>query len=64
MQQPPFGSSVFLPLVSQGDLELKENICVDGQWRIERCPPSFAVQCSVFQKTTIQMQSKYQPLQI
>jgi hypothetical protein len=64
MQQPPFGSNVFLPLVSQGGLELKENICVDGQWWIEHCPPIFVVQCSAFQKTTIQMQSKYQPLQI
>jgi hypothetical protein len=30
MQQPPFGSSVFLPLVFQGGLELKKNIYVDG----------------------------------
>jgi hypothetical protein len=47
MQQPPFGSSLFLPLVSWGGLELKESICVHGQWQIERCPPS-----STFQKTT------------
>ncbi len=30
MQQLPSGSSAFLPLVSWGGLELKENICVDG----------------------------------
>jgi hypothetical protein len=40
MQQPPYGSSACSPLVSQSGLELKENICVDGQWWIECCPPS------------------------
>jgi hypothetical protein len=30
MQQPPYGSNACLPLVFQGGLELKENICVDG----------------------------------
>jgi hypothetical protein len=29
-QLPPIGSSDLLPLLSQGGLELKENICVDG----------------------------------
>ncbi len=29
MQQPPSSSNNFLPLVSWGGLELKENICVD-----------------------------------
>jgi hypothetical protein len=43
MQQSPYYSSVCLPLVSQGGLELKENICVDGQLWIEHCPPSFVV---------------------
>jgi hypothetical protein len=46
MQKSPSSSSVFLPLVSQGGMELKENICVDGMWWIEQCPPSFAIQCS------------------
>jgi hypothetical protein len=30
MQQSPFGSIVFLPLVFWSGMELKENICVDG----------------------------------
>jgi hypothetical protein len=30
IQQLPFGSSDLLPLLSQGGLELKENICVEG----------------------------------
>ncbi len=30
IQQPPSNSSDSLPLLSQGGLELKENICVDG----------------------------------
>jgi hypothetical protein len=30
MQQLPYGFSACLPLVFQGGLELKENICVDG----------------------------------
>ncbi len=30
MQQLPCCYSVYLPLVSQGGLKLKENICVDG----------------------------------
>jgi hypothetical protein len=30
MQQQPCGPNVYSPLVSQGGLELKENICVDG----------------------------------
>ncbi len=46
MQQQPFNSSKLLPLVFRSGLELKENICVDGQWHIERCPPNFAIQCS------------------
>jgi hypothetical protein len=54
MQQPPTSSNACLPLVSWGGLELKENIYVDGKWWIERYPPSLA----------IQMQRKYQPLQI
>jgi hypothetical protein len=52
IQQPPSGSSKLLPLVSQGGLELKENICVDGQCCIEHCPFNFAIQCSILQKTT------------
>ncbi len=43
MQQPPCGSSACLSLVFRGGLELKEKICVDGQWQIEYCPPNFAV---------------------
>jgi hypothetical protein len=31
---------------------VKESICVDGQWHIERYPPKSAVQCFAFQKTT------------
>jgi hypothetical protein len=49
MQQSP--SNKLLPLVSYGGLELKESICVDGQWCIERCPPNFAIQCFAPQKT-------------
>jgi hypothetical protein len=45
MQQPPCGSSDYSPLVSQGGMELKENICVDGQWRIERYPPNSIIGC-------------------
>ncbi len=30
VQQPPSGSNDSLPLLNQGGLELKENICVDG----------------------------------
>jgi hypothetical protein len=30
IQQPSYGSNNLLSLVSQGDLELKESICVDG----------------------------------
>ncbi len=51
MQQLPYCSSACLPLVSQSGLELKENICVDGQWRIEHCPPNYAIRCFVLQKT-------------
>jgi hypothetical protein len=40
-----------LPLVSQGGLKLKENICVDGQWRIERCPTNSTIQCFTLHKT-------------
>jgi hypothetical protein len=43
MQQLPYGSNACSPLVSQSGLELKENICVDGQWWIERCPPSSTI---------------------
>jgi len=50
MQQPPYGFNACLPLVSWGGLEFKENICVDGQWWIERCPPNFAVWCFALQK--------------
>jgi hypothetical protein len=32
MRQPPCGSNAYLPLVFRGGMELKENICVDGQW--------------------------------
>jgi hypothetical protein len=35
MQQPLHGSNACLPLVFRGGLELKENICFDGQWQIE-----------------------------
>jgi hypothetical protein len=49
--KPPFGSNNLLPLVFRGGLELKENICVDGQWHIERCRPNFAIQCFTLQKT-------------
>ncbi len=52
MQQPPYGSNACLPLVSCRGLEFKENICVDGQWWIECCPPKFAVWCFALQKTT------------
>jgi hypothetical protein len=51
MQELSCCSSAYLPLVSRGGLELKENTCVDGQWRIECCPPSYVIQCFVFQKT-------------
>ncbi len=52
VQQPPFGYSDLLPFLSWGGLKLKENICVDGQWCIECCPPKYAIQCSALQKTT------------
>ncbi len=52
MQQPPFSSNKLLPLGSWSGLELKENICVDSQWHIEGCPPSFVIQCFALQKTT------------
>jgi hypothetical protein len=65
MQQPPSSSNKLLPLVYQGGLELKENICVDGKWCIECCPPKFIIQCSALQKTTtLKCKSKDQPLQI
>jgi hypothetical protein len=32
MQQLAYGSNACLPLVFRSGLELKENICVDGQW--------------------------------
>jgi hypothetical protein len=53
MQQLPFGPNKLLPLVFQSGLELKENIYVDGQWRIEHYSPNFAIQCSTLQKTTM-----------
>ncbi len=48
MHKPPFSSNNLLPLVFQGGLELKENICVDGQWCIEHYPPNFTIQCFTF----------------
>ncbi len=53
MQQPAFSSNKLLPLVFQGALELKENICVDDQWCIECCPPNYVIQCFDMQKTTV-----------
>ncbi len=44
MHQSPFSFSNLLPLVFQGGLELKENICVDGQWYIKHYPPNFTIQ--------------------
>jgi hypothetical protein len=35
MQLPPSSSSNLLLLLYRGGLELKETICVDGQWHIE-----------------------------
>ncbi len=46
MQQLPFKYSKFLPLVFQGGLELKKNICVDNRWHIKHCQPNYAIQCS------------------
>jgi len=51
MQQPPFGPYNLLLLVYQSGLELRETICVDSHWHIERCPSNFAIQYSTFQKT-------------
>jgi len=51
VQQPPSGSNDSLPLLNQSGLELKENICVDGQWRIECCLPKSTIQCFALQKT-------------
>jgi len=51
IQQLPFSSSNLLLLLSQGCLKLKESICVDGQWRIECCPPKSTIQCFKLQKT-------------
>jgi hypothetical protein len=45
MQQLPCGSNACSPLVSRDGLELKANICVEGKWQIECCPPSFVVRC-------------------
>ncbi len=50
IQQSPSSSNDLLPLLSWSGMELKENICVDGQWHIEYCPPKFVIQCSTFQK--------------
>jgi hypothetical protein len=53
MQQQPSSSNKLQPLVFQGGLELKENICVDDQWWIECCPPNYAIQCFALQKTMV-----------
>jgi hypothetical protein len=53
VQQPPSSSNDLLPLLFRNGLELKENICVDGQWRLECYTSKYAIQCFAFQKTTI-----------
>jgi len=45
MRQLHFGFSNLLPLVPWGGLELKETICVNGQWCIKHCPPNSTIQC-------------------
>ncbi len=50
-QLPPTSSSDLLPLLFIGGLGLKENICVDGWWHIECCPPKYVIQCFALQKT-------------
>jgi len=51
MQHPPSSSNNLVPLVFWNGLKFRENVCVDGQWCIECCPPNFAIQCSTLQKT-------------
>jgi hypothetical protein len=52
-QLPPTSSSDLLPLLFLGGLELKENICVDGWWHIECCPPKYVIQCFALPKSTM-----------
>jgi hypothetical protein len=47
IQQLPSSPSNLLPLLFQGGLKLKENICV------ECCPPKSTIQCFAFQKTMV-----------
>jgi hypothetical protein len=52
IQQLPSSISDLLPFLSWSGMELKENICVDGQWHLECCPSKYAIQCFALQKIT------------
>jgi hypothetical protein len=39
-------------LVSQVRIKVKEIICGDGMWHIDRCPPNFGLQCFALQINT------------
>ncbi len=42
----------WLLVVFQCGLKVLKIVCVDGQWHIDHCPPTFVIQCFVLQKHT------------